>query len=162
MGIADDDDMLAEVRMAHVLQRVHGDGDAPRLSAADAFRLAWEGGARVLGAAGAVGRLDPGRRADLAVLDLDALRAPYADGEADVWELLVARGRSAPVDAVVVDGRVLVRGGVVQHLDRDAVMAELRDAGARAVAGRDGDDLRAIAQIRRRIVEHYRSPAWRA
>src|SRR5262249_4302690 len=48
MTIDDDDDMLAEVRTAHVAQRVW-DGPEPMLSARDVLRLAWEGGARIAG-----------------------------------------------------------------------------------------------------------------
>ena len=63
MGIADDDDMLAEVRMAHVLQRVRGEARHPRLRAAEVFGLMWEGGARVLGAGGdRPARAGPARR----------------------------------------------------------------------------------------------------
>ncbi len=50
MGLADDDDMFAEVRVAHVMQRVHGDPRDPRLRPAEVFGLAWDGGARVIGA----------------------------------------------------------------------------------------------------------------
>ena len=59
MGIADDDDMFAEVRVAHVLQRVRGDERHPRLGAASAFGLMWEGGARVVGAGGGSGGSSP-------------------------------------------------------------------------------------------------------
>ncbi len=100
MGIADDDDMLAEVRMAHALQRVHGEAQYPRLRAAEVFGLMWDGGAKVIGAP--VGRLEPGHRGDLVVADLRALRAPYAVDDIDVWELLVSRGKAAHVDSVVV------------------------------------------------------------
>ena len=61
MGLADDDDMFAEVRIAHVLQRVHGEPEHPRLDPARLFGLAWDGGARVVGAAAAIGRLEPGQ-----------------------------------------------------------------------------------------------------
>ena len=73
-------------------------------------------------------------------LDLRALRAPYAVGDVDVWELLVSRGKAAHVDSVVVGGRVLMRGRTLQHLDRDAIMAEVADAAASAIARRNPDD----------------------
>ena len=160
MGIADDDDMLAEVRMAHALQRVHGEAQYPRLRAAEVFGLMWDGGAKVIGAP--VGRLEPGRRGDLVVADLRALRAPYAVDDVDVWELLVSRGKAAHVDSVVVGGRVLMRGRKLQHLDRDAIMAEVADAAASAIARRNPDDRAWMAQLGRRIAQHYQAPVWHA
>ena len=96
-------------------------------------------------------------------LDLRALRAPYAVGDVDVWELLVSRGKAAHVDSVVVEGRVLMRGRRLQHLDRDALMAEV--AGRRGVGGRTAripDERAWIAQLGRRIAEHYQAPVWHA
>ncbi len=83
----------------------------------------WDGGARVVGAAAQIGRLEPGRRGDVAVLDLRALSAPFAVGDVDVWELLLARGKAAHVDTVIVEGRVLMQGRKLLHLDRDALGA---------------------------------------
>jgi cytosine/adenosine deaminase-related metal-dependent hydrolase len=160
MGVADDDDMLAEVRMAHVLQRVHGEPQFPRLRAAEVFGLMWDGGAKVVGAS--IGRLEPGRRGDVVVADLRALRAPYAVDDIDVWELLVSRGKAAHVDSVVVEGRVLMSGRKLQHLDRDALMAEVGLAAAAAVARRNPAERAQIEQLGRRIAEHYQAPVWHA
>ena len=108
MGLADDDDMFAELRVAHVMQRVHGEPQHPRLDPARLFGLAWDGGARVVGAGSAIGRLEPGRRGDVVVLDLRALRAPFVAGDVDIWDLLVSRARAVHVDSVIVDGRPLM------------------------------------------------------
>ena len=51
--------MLSEVRAAHITQRVW-EGPDPLLDARDILRLAWEGGARIAGLEGQVGRLEPG------------------------------------------------------------------------------------------------------
>jgi cytosine/adenosine deaminase-related metal-dependent hydrolase len=160
MGIADDDDMFAEVRMAHVLQRVRGDSQSPRLTPARVFGLAWDGGARVVGAASAVGRLEPGRRGDVVVLDLRAMRAPFAVPDVDIWELLVTRARAAHVDSVIVDGRPLMLGRELTHLDRAALMQEVADAAASAIAKRRPQDGVWLEQLRRRIAEHYQAPVW--
>jgi cytosine/adenosine deaminase-related metal-dependent hydrolase len=160
MGIADDDDMLAEVRLAHVLQRVRGDEQHPRLAAASVFGLMWDGGARVVGAGDAVGRLEPGRRADVVLVDLDALSAPYAADDAGIWELLLARGKGAHVDSVIVEGRVLMRRRVLQHLDREALMAEVAAAAATAVARRTPAGSAWVERMGREISRHYQAPVW--
>jgi cytosine/adenosine deaminase-related metal-dependent hydrolase len=160
MGLGDDDDMLAEIRLAHALQRVRGTARFPRLRAAEVFGLMWEGGARVVGVADSSGRLEPGRRGDVAVLDLRALCAPYATEEADIWELLLARGKAVHVDSVIAGGRVLMRGRKLQHLDRDALAAEVAAAAASAVAVRDPAQAEVIRQLGRRIAAHYQARPW--
>jgi 5-methylthioadenosine/S-adenosylhomocysteine deaminase len=160
MGIADDDDMFAELRMAHALQRVHGESRHPRLSAARVFGLGWEGGAQVVGAASSIGRLEPGRRGDVVVLDLQALRAPFAVDDADIWELLVSRAKAAHVRSVIVEGRPLLLDGTLQHIDRDALMQEVAAAAAFAVARRSPTEGGWLAELRCRIAEHYQAPVW--
>jgi 5-methylthioadenosine/S-adenosylhomocysteine deaminase len=160
MGAADDDDMFAEVRMAHLMQRVRGEAAHPRLTAAAVYGLMWEGGAGVVGAHGAIGRLEPGRRGDLAVVDLKALSAPYAVGDVDIWELLLARGKAAQVDTVIVEGRVLMQGRRLLHLDREAIMAEVAAAAAHAVARRTPEGTAWVARMGREIAAHYQAPVW--
>jgi cytosine/adenosine deaminase-related metal-dependent hydrolase len=160
MGLADDDDMFAEVRMAHVQQRVQGEPQDARLRPAEVFGLAWDGGARVVGAGAAIGRLEPGRRGDAVVLDLRALSAPYAAGEIDVWELVLARAKASHVESVIVDGRALMLERTLQHIDREALMHEVATAAASAVAQRDAAQRAGIEQVRQHIAEHYQAPLW--
>ena len=160
MGAADDDDMLAEVRMAHLLQRVRGEAAHPRLTAAAVYGLMWEGGAGVTGSGGAIGRLEPGRRGDLVAIDLEALSAPYAVADVDIWELLLARGKAAHVDTVVVEGRVLMQGRRLLHLDRGAIMAEVAAAAADAVARRTPEETAWVERMGREIAGHYQAPVW--
>lgn len=162
MGLGDDDDMFAELRVAHVVQRVRGEPRYPRLPAAAMFGLAWEGGARVLGAASAIGRLEPGRRGDVVVLDLGALSAPFTAGDVDIWELLVTRAKAVHVDSVIVDGRPLMLGRTLQNIDRAALMEDVAAAAASAIAQRDSAAGAGLEQVRRRIVEHYQEPVWHA
>jgi cytosine/adenosine deaminase-related metal-dependent hydrolase len=160
MGLADDDDMFAELRVAHVMQRVRGEAEHSRLRAADVFGLAWDGGARVVGAASAIGRLEPGRRGDVVVLDLQALSAPYAVTDVDIWELVLTRAKASHVDSVITDGRALMLRGKLQHIDREALMQEVAAAAAAAAARRSQSERAGIEQLRRRIVEHYQAPVW--
>jgi 5-methylthioadenosine/S-adenosylhomocysteine deaminase len=162
MGLGDDDDMFAEVRLAHALQRVRGERRHPRLRPADVFGLMWAGGAKVVGAGATIGRLEPGARGDVAVLDLRALNAPYAVSDVDVWELLLTRGKAAHVDSVIVEGRVLMLSRKLQHIDRDALVREVAAAAAFAVAARSPEESAWIEQLQRRIVEHYQAPVWHA
>jgi hypothetical protein len=106
----DDDDMFAEVRAAHMMQRVHGDPRDPRLRPAEVFGLAWDGGAEVIGAATAVGRLEPQKRQELLIDAMRFVRTPIklvlAGGSADSkhYESIVKRAK--------VGNRVTLRGFV--------------------------------------------------
>jgi hypothetical protein len=94
------------------------------------------------------------------VLDLQALRAPFTAGDAGIWDLLLTRARAAHVHSVIVEGRPLMLGRRLQHIDRDALMEEVATAAASAVAKRSPDEAAWIEQLRRRIVEHYQAPVW--
>ena len=161
MGLADDDDMFAEVRVAQSMQRVHGEPQHPRLDPARLFGLAWDGGARVVGAGPAIGRLEPGRRGDVVVLDLRALRAPFAAGDVDIWDLLArarpggARGqrdrRRAPADA---------RTQAPAHRPRRADGRRSPRLPRRPWHGGVPARRASLEQLRHRIVEHYQAPVW--
>jgi 5-methylthioadenosine/S-adenosylhomocysteine deaminase len=116
----------------------------------------------VVGAATQIGRLEPGRRGDVAVLDLQALSAPFAVDDVDVWELLLSRAKAAHVDTVIVEGRLLMQGRRLLHLDRAALGQEVAAAAASAVARRRLEESAWIEQVGRRIAEHYQAPVWHA
>ncbi len=117
-------DMFAEMRLAGLMQSMaHGPG---ALSAREIVRMATEGGAAALGMAEELGRLEAGRRACLAVLDL---RGPHLQPPADPATRVVYQATAADVVLTMVDGRILCQRGCVQGLD-DGVQsldeAELR------------------------------------
>ena len=96
MGIADDDDMLAEVRVAHVLQRVHGEPQHPRLRAAEVFGLMWDGGAQRGRARRRSGGSSPVAAAMSSCSICAPCARPYAVDDVDVWELLVVARQGGP------------------------------------------------------------------
>lgn len=118
--------MVAEVRMAMLLQRVglalepFGCDRAPAaMTARDALELATRGGARVLGRAD-VGHLAPGMCADLALFDLRTL--PFAGGA--VHDPVGALVLCAPPQAAytVVNGAVVVREGRLASFELEPVV----------------------------------------
>ena len=122
--INDDEDMFAEMRLALRLARTptfHEPAPAP----ADIFRCATQGGARLLGKEGTLGRLAPGYAADLVLVDMSAPCHPWVALEADGRDLLLYRARAADVTDVLVDGRHVIRGGRPTGFDLDDAVAEL-------------------------------------
>ncbi|HYX81452.1 MAG TPA: amidohydrolase family protein, partial [Gemmatimonadales bacterium] len=82
------------------------------LPAAQALELATLGGARAVGLETEIGSIEAGKCADLVVLDLDG---PHAQPEdADLISRIVYSARATDVRHVIVDGRVVVKGGELQ------------------------------------------------
>jgi cytosine/adenosine deaminase-related metal-dependent hydrolase len=103
--------MLAEVRMALLLQRVSG--NPAGLSAEEALWLATAGGAQVLGRDD-IGQLATGKAADLLGLRLN--RLDYAGALHDPLAALVF---CAPqrVDLSIIDGRIVIQDGHLLTVD---------------------------------------------
>lgn len=115
-------DMFEAMRQAALLQKLET-GDPRALGAADVLEMATREGARALGLETLVGSLEPGKRADLIVVAMEAARqVPMYNPISHV--VYVTRGDD--VRTTVVNGRVLMRERRVLTLDRDQVIAEAR------------------------------------
>ncbi|MEU7383014.1 amidohydrolase family protein, partial [Streptomyces sp. NPDC042207] len=92
------------------------------LNARQVLRLGTYGGARVLGRAGQIGSLEPGKLADLVLWRMDTLaHASIADPVA-----ALVLGAAAPVTASFVDGRQIVEDGRLLTADEDAIARATR------------------------------------
>jgi formimidoylglutamate deiminase len=98
------------------------DADSPSVGAS-LFKFALSGGARALGRP--IGRLAPGSRADLVVLD-QSLPALYGKGGDLLVDAAVFAGNRNPVRDVMVGGRWVVRDG--RHGRRERTYAAYRAA----------------------------------
>ena len=107
----DSSHLLAEARMALLLQRVSG--DPAGLSAEEALGMATLGGARVLGRDD-IGQLTPGKAADLIGFRLN--RLDYAGALHDPLAALVFCAPQG-VDLSVINGQVIVEDGQLLTLD---------------------------------------------
>jgi cytosine/adenosine deaminase-related metal-dependent hydrolase len=120
-------DAFTEMRLAALIQKPRLGPDV--LPAAQVLELATLGGARALGLETEIGSIEVGKRADVTVLDL---QGPHAQPEdADLISRIVYSARAADVRHVIVDGRIVVRGGVLITSD----LSEIRRA-ANAAARR--------------------------
>jgi 5-methylthioadenosine/S-adenosylhomocysteine deaminase len=70
-----------------------------------------------------VGRLEPGYRADVILVDLSG---PHTQPIHDLPATLVFSARSADVTTTIVDGRVLMRDRTILTIDVPALAAELQ------------------------------------
>ncbi|HXT31821.1 MAG TPA: 5'-deoxyadenosine deaminase, partial [Vicinamibacterales bacterium] len=122
-------DMFDEMRLAATLQAVRkGPGV---LTARDALWMATREGARALGMEGDIGAVEPGKRADLILIDRGR---PHQQPDPDPWSTLVYATRGTDVSLTMVDGRVLVRDFAMTHQDVAAITADARTAAKALVA----------------------------
>jgi 5-methylthioadenosine/S-adenosylhomocysteine deaminase len=125
-------DMFDEMRLAATLQAV---ARAPgAVTARDAVWMATREGARALGMTAEVGAIEPGKRADLILVDR---RGAHLAPDADPWSTIVYAARGTDVRLTMVDGHVLARDGQLVHDDAMGIGADAR-AAARALAARAG------------------------
>lgn len=100
-------DVFEEMRLAALIQKPRLGPDA--LPAPRVLELATLGGAMALGLEGEIGSIEPGKRADLTIVDLGGSHAQPED--ADLVSRLVYSARASDVRHVMVDGRLVVRNG---------------------------------------------------
>lgn len=120
--------LLAEARMAMLLQRVRNGADA--MSARETLEIATRGGAAVLGRGTELGSIEVGKRADLAVWDVSGLEA------AGSWDPVAALVLCGPfrVRDLVVEGRAVVRGGALTGVELESVVERANARVARLLA----------------------------
>src|SRR4051794_25097225 len=123
-------DMFEEMRLAATLQAVRRAPGA--LTARDALWMATREGARALAMEHEIGSIEPGKRADLILINRDgAHQAP----DPDPWSTLVYATRGTDVRLTMVDGEVLVRDAALQREDVRAIASEARSAAVRLADG---------------------------
>jgi 5-methylthioadenosine/S-adenosylhomocysteine deaminase len=128
-------DMLETLKFSALLQKVAAE-DASVVRAQAAVDWATLGGARALQRESQLGSIEPGKKADFFLVDP---YTPKATPVHDPLATLVYSAGQANVTTVVVDGQVLIRDGVVQHLDEPALLRETQQA-AQALARRSGTE----------------------
>lgn len=113
--------MIREMGYAALLHKgVTGDPEA--VTASEALTMATANGAKALGLASEIGKLEVGMRADLTLVDLSApnmqpVNSPIASLCYSAW--------GGEVSAVMVDGRILYRDGAFLTIDRERVLYEV-------------------------------------
>ena len=122
------------MRLAAFVSRIGNPDVATWIGAEDACRMATEGGARLLGQEGVLGRVAPGYRADIVFLDLTHVN--YIPLNDPLYHVVFCEDGSA-VDSVMVDGRMVLEHGrfttfdeAALRRDAQAAVERLREANA--------------------------------
>jgi 5-methylthioadenosine/S-adenosylhomocysteine deaminase len=124
---SDGQNMFEATRLASYLSRIDGFATEQWLSAHEAFDLATQGSAKVLGFE-KIGRLAPGYEADIVFLRLDSphfvpLRAPLLQ--------MVFGENGASVHTVMIGGRVVFHDGKLLTLDESLLRRQAQQAADR-------------------------------
>jgi 5-methylthioadenosine/S-adenosylhomocysteine deaminase len=115
-------DMVGETRTAALLAKAVA-SDATGLRRHAALRAATLGGAKAIGFDHLVGSLEPGKRADIACVDLSALETQPLHNV--VSQLIYATGRHQVSD-VWIEGDQKLRRRVLVDMDLDGIIANAR------------------------------------
>ncbi len=87
--------------------------------------MATREGARAMGLEEEIGSIEPGKRADLIVIERDR---PHLAPDRDPWSTLAYAARGTDVRLTMVDGTVLVDRFSLVQLDAVAIAADARYA----------------------------------
>ena len=109
------------MRLASFIQKVRLGPTA--MQARRVLRMATMGGAEVLGMQDMIGSIEPGKRADLQILDLEDFHA-YPSVGADPYARIVYAAARGDVDTVLIDGKIVMEGKNVRTVDKARVLKE--------------------------------------
>ncbi|MFN2532011.1 MAG: 5'-deoxyadenosine deaminase [Pyrinomonadaceae bacterium] len=112
-------DIFTEMRTAALLQKgLHG---PEAVTANRVLRMATIDGARAMGLGLEVGSIEPGKRADLAVISLGKT---HSTPRRDLVPTLVYSSQPSDVRTVIIDGNVVMRDRELLTMDEKVVLAE--------------------------------------
>jgi len=155
-SINDDDDFIQEMKVCFLLHRIPSlELDSPYLSARQVFQMATENNAKLLGYGQELGRLEPGRLADLVLLDYEKMTYPFVDPSHDPIDTLLYRGVGRHVHTVIVNGSIVVQDGRLLTVDEEAIGAQLAEAASRPRAVNERALVHAMDELRAHVVKYY-------
>ncbi|GHH72784.1 5-methylthioadenosine/S-adenosylhomocysteine deaminase [Streptosporangium violaceochromogenes] len=144
-GLNSDWDVFADMRLVQGLQHTPGAEDEV-ITPGVLLAMATGGAAASTEFRGEIGSLEPGRYADLLVLDWERLNAPVGPTGPAVVDDLVYKAARSHIRSVVVGGREVVRDGTHVTVDKDEVGAEIH---RQLSAPPSHQDERRLATLRR-------------
>jgi len=128
-----DVDMFGEMNSAAKIHKV-ALMDPTAMDAATTLRMATSGGASVLGVKDDIGSLEPGKKADLIVVDLDQ---PHLTPVYNPVSHMVYAARGSDVIHSVINGRLVMRNRQLTTMDEQAILEKM---------GRIGDNIRKLRE----------------
>lgn len=114
-------DMFGEMRLTALIHK-HAHGPTA-MDARTVLRMATMGGAEVLGMEKEIGSIEPGKKADLQLLDMEDFHN-YPSVEVDPYSRVVYSASRGNVDSVFIDGKPVMEGRKLKTIDKPLVLRE--------------------------------------
>ena len=147
---ADNQNMFEAMRLGSFASRLRTHDYEQWISTEEVFRLATEGSAKTLGRGDKLGKLAPGFKADLVLLDLCHVNWIPLN---DATNQLVHTEDGTAVDCVMVGGEVVVEQGKLVNLDLSKLKQDAETA--MATLAPLNHETRALAEQLERHVGHF-------
>jgi cytosine/adenosine deaminase-related metal-dependent hydrolase len=150
-ALDDDDDMLRELRLTHLLHL--GSGFTPKVNENDMLSVASKTGRLSVTNSAEGGIVEIGAPADLLLLDYDALDDDALRDDLDPVDIVFSRVTARHISELIIAGRTVVRDGRVLGIDLEAARKEVvlrMRAGQPAMA----TFAAALSQLDRALAEH--------
>ena len=129
-GSNNNQDMIESMKTASLLHKVTQQ-NARIFQPADLLWMACRGGAEAFGQPELIGSLEPGKRADIVLVDLES---PFAEPVHHPVSALVYCLHGSDVDTVMVNGRILLKNKEFVQIDLQRVIHHCREAAADLVS----------------------------
>lgn len=113
----DGSNLLEELRVAYLLHRLNSSQNAP--TGYDILKIATKGSARILGR-NDIGELSVGKAGDLFMINTD--RIEFVGTQYDPKSLLGTVGFKNSVDYTIVNGKIVVKNGIITNIDEEKLM----------------------------------------
>ncbi|MFC7440408.1 5'-deoxyadenosine deaminase [Laceyella putida] len=114
-------DMFNEMKLAAVLHKpTHG---PTAMKARKIFEMATIGGARAVGLEDQIGSLEVGKKADLAILNLNKFHA-FPSAEVDPVSRIVYSASKTDVETTIINGKIVMENRIMKTIDEEIVLKE--------------------------------------
>ncbi|MDL0436067.1 MULTISPECIES: 5'-deoxyadenosine deaminase [unclassified Niallia] len=114
-------DMFNEMRLAALIQKpIHG---PTAMDARTVFRMATIGGAKAVGLEKEIGSIEVGKKADIAILDLQNFHT-YPSYDVDPISRIVYSATRADVVTTIIDGRIVMENKIMRTIDKPLILKE--------------------------------------
>lgn len=118
-------DMFNEMRLAALIQKpIHG---PTSMNARTVFRMATIGGAKAVGMENEIGSIEIGKKADLAILNLNNFHT-YPSSEVDPISRIVYSATRADVETTIINGEIIMEKGILHTINKRIVLEEANNS----------------------------------
>lgn len=124
-------DMFTEMRHAALIQKVTN-LDPEVMPAEKIFEMATLAGAKAMGRSDSLGSIEPGKKADIAVVKLDTLHN-ITGAQCNIVAQLVYSVRASDVQTVLVDGKILMKDRKLTTIDSEAAVRGAAEQRTKAI-----------------------------